>query len=1495
MGIGTPTPDPSAILELSSSNQGLLLPRVGNPATDISSPVAGLTAYNTTTNQIELYDGASWVVLSSGGGDNWGTQVAQSLGPLQGDGTAGNELTFLPGTAAGEVWEWNGSAWQLVNSSTYADNWGTQAALTTGPLTGDGTVSSELNFQPGTAAGEVWEWNGSAWQLVNSSTYADNWGTQTAVTATLLTGDGTSANAIRLQNGTAPDQVPVWDGTAWAIAAAPNDADWEYGAGSIYNLSDSVGIGITPSTAKLDVYSTGNLTAARFDQDGTGRAIDALSNTDVAPTGEFTNNATNGIALAANANDGLAVFANGIGNSQGLNAQTDDGIAIIAQANGTGNALNASVQDATVASLNRLNGSATSPTLLNIDAGNAADEGKIVEISAAGTSGDLMLDINAGGNTIMEVQRDGNIGIGRTPSAARLEVEGTFQLLNGIRVNEIQNAIGVSATPSLTLLNEDAIVNAISDSTAWIEDQDSIYVPAGKKVGIGLNDPPFPLTVIGDSTGGVFYVNTVGAGFNSAVYGEASGSTGDNAGVQGLTLGQGNNNAGVYGSAEGTGTNNVGVYGNAENGTNNFAGYFENGDIIALNGNVGIGLLNPNAPLQLDNSLSNRKIVLTETAPNPHQFNGFGANTNVLRFQVASTAASHVFYAAASPSASNELLRIQGDGNLGIGTNSPQRTLDVNGAGRLLQPLANGRSWEVRNDGGGASPSFTTGRVGIGAMANSGGTEGVYAIQAVSDGTGTGAKYGVYTEASGSGVKYGLNSVVYGAGASNFGVFGSVLGNANINYGLYGSASGSGNNNYGVYGNASGASGNNFGGYFEDSLRVNSGTFSLPGGVSVNGIADSTGLATSPVIIESDQSLLTANAIALAIEDSLSASQSLQWAYEGGNTITGNPPVSVNTRDGFVASGAFGSGVLPTTGAGVRMMWFPRDAAFRVGGVSGTQWDVANIGDYSFATGQDVIASGLNSVAIGQNSVASGDYSIALGRNMQATGDNTFAINLDNNTRTISQDNSLAIMGGPVGIGADFPRGMLDITDGGGAAGRFTVGSAFFSSLDFGTSFVGFNASRSRSSSGNWEIHSDGSNDGGVVMIGSLFGDLRFSNLPTTNGSVTRTVTDTDVMNGTNMILSRDGYLGLGTYGLSTYPSHRLEVNDPATYGDGEGAAYFYGSGNGTNAALRAEANNTGDFNGATIYADAQLAGYGTTPDGLIDYGAWGHKSSSTFPTGAGIVGTYGSTRDGAAIYALLAGNDGTISYAGKFEGADIRLNNGNLGIGLAGNPSFYSLHVQGDGLVESSSTAEPIFSARNTTGIAFTLLTGRVALTGESWVNDFSDKYGVVGRTAGTGGNCFGVYASATGTGTSNTGLYASASGSGTDYAAHFEDGNVWVDNGSLAVGTNAPEAKFDVDGSVAYNIRVVNSGGSIAVVPDDHTVVAEGVAPIFELPDPATAPGRVIYLKHIGTGLGRITTPSGTIDGSPLPYAMDAPAGQEAAYTVQSDGNNWYVISIS
>lgn len=68
VGIGTINPNTSALLDVDSTSKGVLMPRMTSTQRDaITTPVAGLMVYNTTTGTMNYFNGSSWVSLGSGG------------------------------------------------------------------------------------------------------------------------------------------------------------------------------------------------------------------------------------------------------------------------------------------------------------------------------------------------------------------------------------------------------------------------------------------------------------------------------------------------------------------------------------------------------------------------------------------------------------------------------------------------------------------------------------------------------------------------------------------------------------------------------------------------------------------------------------------------------------------------------------------------------------------------------------------------------------------------------------------------------------------------------------------------------------------------------------------------------------------------------------------------------------------------------------------------------------------------------------------------------------------------------------------------------------------------------------------------------------------------------------------------------------------------------------------------------------------------------------
>jgi trimeric autotransporter adhesin len=143
-------------------------------------------------------------------------------------------------------------------------------------------------------------------------------------------------------------------------------------------------------------------------------------------------------------------------------------------------------------------------------------------------------------------------------------------------------------------------------------------------------------------------------------------------------------------------------------------------------------------------------------------------------------------------------------------------------------------------------------------------------------------------------------------------------------------------------------------------------------------------------------------------KDNCTSSQHIEFGWSQEGTLDHSELINLDQDDhpqylltegvreslaGFAVTGTLdeGSGP-PASGAGVRLMWFPERAAFRVGEVTGTQWDLADIGTGSVATGRNTRASGDYSTAMGASTIASGFGSTAMGAETSASGSSATAM-----------------------------------------------------------------------------------------------------------------------------------------------------------------------------------------------------------------------------------------------------------------------------------------------------------------------------------------------------------------------------------------------------------------------------------------------------------------------------------------------------------------------
>jgi len=527
--------------------------------------------------------------------------------------------------------------------------------------------------------------------------------------------------------------------------------------------------------------------------------------------------------------------------------------------------------------------------------------------------------------------------------------------------------------------------------------------------------------------------------------------------------------------------------------------------VVQQNGNVGIGASSPNAQLQLGNTITNRKVVLFEVANNDHQYYGLGINNQVFRYQVDNTISSHAFYAATSTTASNELMRITGTGNVGIGTNAPSEKLDVAGSvrivdgtqgdGKVLTSDANGKAtWTTIATGGTASelqkiteasntgwrilgrdPNYY-GNIGNGAIdlsyssgaSTTVGATGAYALATGDETTASGnfsTALGIGTTASGNGsTALGSVTTSSGSASTSMGVLTKAQGTASFAAGLYVNAKSYGEFAIGSYNdtlttvNSTLFAGDNnriftVGTGTSNSARRTSFVVQQNGNVGIGTGAPSEKLdvAGSIKIVDGTQGagkVLTSDANGRGTWTTPAASgtaSELQKITEGSNTgwrILGRD--AANHGDiGANALDLSRSTLASTTTGATGPDAFAAGFVTTASGTNSTAMGNSTnaSGMFSTAMGSSSIASGQSSTAIGSSTTASGQASTAMGISTTSSGQNATAMG----SLTTASGGASTAMGSSTIASGPSSTAMGDVTIASGnraiAMGQTTIAS----------------------------------------------------------------------------------------------------------------------------------------------------------------------------------------------------------------------------------------------------------------------------------------------------------------------------------------------------------------------------------------------------------------------------------------------------------------------
>jgi hypothetical protein len=298
VGDNPTTKNSDAMLEIESTNKGVLLPRLALTATTNATPltahVPGMVVYNTAstgdvTPGIYYNDGTKWVRTTGSSSSNVVSTVVLTS-PASPAGTSLGQIAYNTGSVAptGLIY-WDGSKWQSVGGDPTVGNEVVNGTVNKGlARAGSGTAADPytLGLTDGTTPNQTMVWDGTKWAPGTA-------GLATTALTSPTAPAGVNIGDMRY-NTNAASGIPVgpvfWDGSKWAPILTnntPMNVTTELDANYTALLTDDIILFNASQQRTLTLPTTGVVIGKRYYVTNKG----ATGGIDFAPTSAIRNDA----------------------------------------------------------------------------------------------------------------------------------------------------------------------------------------------------------------------------------------------------------------------------------------------------------------------------------------------------------------------------------------------------------------------------------------------------------------------------------------------------------------------------------------------------------------------------------------------------------------------------------------------------------------------------------------------------------------------------------------------------------------------------------------------------------------------------------------------------------------------------------------------------------------------------------------------------------------------------------------------------------------------------------------------------------------------------------------------------------------------------------------------------------------------------------------------------------------------------------------------------